>query len=1633
MRALVSHWWVTAFLPLFATLIACPARAEINVSATLSYTGGSSSTLASLSSVAGLAGADTQNTTVAITMRDGQESDYIAFISGNFTSFSINFSTPPAYDTFINGVRRNTITFTNNINDPNWAGGSGYTKTLNVRLVRRVLHGPGNAQPLGESSSIAWGDFSYINSPPGIYYWPYVKFNLGAGYNGDGLLELQIPLHPRNLSSSDPRIFDDDIVPPNEPDVAYAPDGACGFTLHAPQLDARLTTDSSGNFSLKFYPPGGVTAFVTYAFSFPTWTMTSPGNAVVTITKTIGSSIYDTKLSGPFGQGLGVVGNWTMEDWHKDGLTALRTLQGEWHQQQLTSLFLANGWYPFWRYWTIVSTYEGSTLVSKKRYDYKLYENYYYSSEEIKTTFLFQQEKVTDGYDGPNYVTWLLPQNNDSTNYPFSDSRSIVVQPDGRTHLEQPLIETGDGGAVHPGKIVYETWRDASPQLASDPAFTLTENSSAKTVTAYSIDVRWSDFNWPSSIKTTVGSDTFADATISYDITTANGADVSVATRLDRQSAGGDGLSTVTKRYFPNVSSAVLCDRLYSVQHPDGTKISYAYETGTFNGSTFTAGTGSDVQVSTLYGTATAGDTPVGVQQTTCGTASIDPIYLKANRSTKTVEILQNGFVVRREMHIFNGTAFESVSWETFGYTTDGRQNSHTSSNGASTTVTWSDAVKDHEVDEAGITTSYTYDALDRVQTATRSASGTMPALRTKYTYNADTSGTTYQTKTETGPVGDAHPLTSIQQFDTGGKISTSTAPGNVVTSYSYANGGLTTTVVSASGSSEASQVVTVNFIDGRKKSVTGNGTVAEYHDYDFASGNLVHTVRLADPTSGRMRQETLDLLGRVLKEKTNGFGDNGAARPIVADHYYNTKGQLWKSTTYEQASTGNTSLSADKLINYDDFGAMKSSGLDLSTGASDTTPDGILTAASKDRYTETATIFEKNSGDWWSTVTTTLYYADGLTSNYQSSVKTRLSGFTGNVQSEVVTSDFFGRTTTEKVTYSTSGTRTRSVSRPDSSSVVTTTRAGLVESVEERDSSGSSIHSTSNTYDDHGRLSMVTDSRNGAAATTTYKDGTARVDQQKDADGNVVFTYGYDGAGRVSSKTDANSDVVSSLYNTRGQLTQVSGTGAYPMVNGYNDYGERTSLTTYRNGLDQPGDSTTWSFDTNTGWLASKKDAADKIATFDYSYESGEKLVKRKVRGITTTSHYTLMTGDLAQVEYDDGVTPGISYSDYTRTAKPGSVSDATGTRDFIYDTEQLATEALDPSWYFNLVLTTDHEGSTSVSGHTLIGRYSGIRLGSLTTPAQVMKAAYSYDSDGRIGGVTATWPNSVSRQLTYRYLSSSTPWDKVYDDSFSLERDFEPNRTVINAVIADFGSSTVTDFDYLVNVAGQRQSIRQSGSAYADYGDAIHWKYGYDSRGEIQSAQAYFGTDTTSTAQPLPGLGLGFTYDTAGNRKTAAVDTETVNYTDGSGNPGGNALNQIKTRGTLHAHVSGTANASATVTVSGNGTVSASRQGIWFDAVAPVDFGNYVQVTTSASVSGQTDTDQRAIAQPQSSENFGYDDDGNLTLDGRWSYAYDAENRLTSLSSLNPDTQQPLITGRPLSRSPSPTTIWAGASERP
>jgi len=110
---------------------------------------------------------------------------------------------------------------------------------------------------------------------------------------------------------------------------------------------------------------------------------------------------------------------------------------------------------------------------------------------------------------------------------------------------------------------------------------------------------------------------------------------------------------------------------------------------------------------------------------------------------------------------------------------------------------------------------------------------------------------------------------------------------------------------------------------------------------------------------------------------------------------------------------------------------------------------------------------------------------------------------------------------------------------------------------------------------------------------------------------------------------------------------------------------------------------------------------------------------------------------------------------------------------------------------------------------------------------------------------------------------------------------------------------------------------------------------------------------------------------------------------------------LNQYTNR-TVPAYVDIMGLALATNPVTVNGT-TASRKGEYFREQVAVGNGSsavWEGVTNSAA--GQAAVTGHLFV-PQTPENFTYDADGNLIKDGRWTYGWDAENRLTNMTSLS------------------------------
>jgi hypothetical protein len=95
----------------------------------------------------------------------------------------------------------------------------------------------------------------------------------------------------------------------------------------------------------------------------------------------------------------------------------------------------------------------------------------------------------------------------------------------------------------------------------------------------------------------------------------------------------------------------------------------------------------------------------------------------------------------------------------------------------------------------------------------------------------------------------------------------------------------------------------------------------------------------------------------------------------------------------------------------------------------------------------------------------------------------------------------------------------------------------------------------------------------------------------------------------------------------------------------------------------------------------------------------------------------------------------------------------------------------------------------------------------------------------------------------------------------------------------------------------------------------------------------------------------------------------------------------------------VIGIAVATNSVTVNGS---TAYRKGEYFRKELSID-NSSTSVWQSVSVVSGGETNSGNLFLAKTAETFGYDADGNQTNDGRWTFTWDAENRLTQVESLS------------------------------
>lgn len=1214
----------------------------------------------------------------------------------------------------------------------------------------------------------------------------------------------------------------------------------------------------------------------------------------------------------------------------------------------------------------------------------RIFKNYAWGQEE-----LFKEIADPDGLAlTTTYAYYTTP----SASYGRLQS---VTRPDGSWEKYEY-----DEGTFNWGDLVrvYRPWQDG-------PATAASANLTNCQATLFSYSGWGSVFSdlLPSGVESRILGTTVSKNVTSYSVAgnAPNGEPLQTIVSQNYTSAGA--YLATTQVSYRDTASPEYRSRLYSQTNPDGTKVSalrykaYWWNYGDNNATNLHKWPGNPGADNTWgeyrfagFSTQVAGSVPV----TNWDGQSFDTVYMVPNRSTVTLDVYNaEGRVWNTVTYVFTGASGGTPSFEFLTLQENGWDNGILASkhgqNGEKDQL-WliKGELSGHSFND-GTYVEYSRDDLGRDYLVRKwyiDASGSYAAQGMIYTHKTfDIAGRVLSEKVSSSSDKNANPadaVTNSRQYNLAGLVTSETAEvgaGNFSTSYAYANGGRTVTVTLPGGATKVAD----SYLDGTPKSITGTGVVPEYYTVTInGDGTITSQKNIGSANSPRWAKTTSDWLGRVIKTEAPAYGGG----TVTKQSFYNSSGQLVKTT-----ETG----VADTLIAYNAWQQPYRTGLDVNAS-------GSLETASTDRITETDSVFEKDgNGAWWSKATTSAYRTNNNGTPVTASIsKTRLNKYDDHgrffgsyVQSESIVADIFGNEIKKTVTvqrgssYFANDIRlvTATTHYPDSSSdEVVVSRNGLVQSTQSKQGLMSYSY-----YDGRGRLIKTTDPRVDTTSTprigfVTNSDRTAWTE---DSAGNrTTMTYEA-GTGRLSAQTNPLGKSARYSYDIMGRAIRTWGEATYPVEYEFNSYGEQIKMRTFRDtaasfaGTAWPyagypsaqGDTTTWSYDAATGLLLSKTDAQNRAVTYTYNAR-GQLATRVWARNVTTTYGYDPKTAEQTSITYSDG-TPSIAYT-YDRGGLVASVTDGLGgTRTFDHcDCGKVTAEYL-PAFYQNRelhwFLDTTNPGTK--------GRTTGLYFGTQGNGTNEYGFSFGYDGYGRVNSIGG-W--------TYTYTANSNMIASVADpNGWAQYRTYEANRNLLASIQTKFSTVTKSSFAYTHDALGRRTSLTQSGELFASYqGGGLTTTWGYNDRSEVTSSQTNFlGTNTA-----VLGRNFGYAYDPIGNRITSSRDGASSTYTT-------NSLNQYTQRTDPGQVVAtGLAPANATVTVNSQ---TATRQGEYFYKSYAVSNGSAPVWSSLNIASDLGGTFARTAFTPQTPEAYTYDNDGNITADGRWTYNWDAENRLTAM----------------------------------
>ena len=179
---------------------------------------------------------------------------------------------------------------------------------------------------------------------------------------------------------------------------------------------------------------------------------------------------------------------------------------------------------------------------------------------------------------------------------------------------------------------------------------------------------------------------------------------------------------------------------------------------------------------------------------------------------------------------------------------------------------------------------------------------------------------------------------------------------------------------------------------------------------------------------------------------------------------------------------------------------------------------------------------------------------------------------------------------------------------------------------------------------------------------------------------------------------------------------------------------------------------------------------------------------------------------------------------------------------------------------------------------------------------------------------------------------------------------------------------------------------------------------RYSYNARSEVIGSQRFYGSDIDDLSRPVTGRTFSYGYDPIGNRVSSFEDVggtrlTTTTYT-------ANELNQYTAIQNASAvPLRGDAKREAIVTVNGNiakrdaGTAPFTPWSFTLDSekdAAHFQIANILAIAQNVSGEDMEQRESGLVFVPASQTLPTYDDDGNMTFDGRFRYSWNGENRM-------------------------------------